>query len=121
MARGNLQIKPKSEQFFVVNDLKLRMSLMGMADKYSEQIRDIIKKTYDDITLMRLYSTIRTSGAFQHGGRSKVHREIVRFPNGYVFDFVDTVMNSLYGDDWMSNPRALKHELVRPWWVVNKI
>ena len=111
----------RSDQFHVVNDEKLRLTLMGMADKYDEQVRDIIKKTYDDLKLNSLYRAMRASGVFDHGGKSRVHREIVRFPNGYVFDFVDTVMSALYGNNWLSDVRALKHELVRPWHVVRKI
>ncbi len=122
MPRGRIGTNiSKADQFHVVNDQKLRLTLMGMADKYDEQIRDIIKKTYDDIQLNSLYRAMRASGIFDHGGKSKVHREIVRFPNGYVFDFVDTVLTALYGRDWMSNIRALKHELVKPWHVVRKI
>ena len=110
-----------ADQFHVVNDEKLRLTLMGMADKYDERVRDIIKKTYDDQKLNSLYRAMRASGVFDHGGKSKVHRELVRFPNGYVYDFVDTVISSLYGKDWMTDVGALKHELVRPWHVVRKI
>lgn len=111
----------RADQFHVVNDEKLRISLMGMADKYDEQVRNIIKKTYDDPQINSLYRAMRTSGVFDHGGKSKVHREIIRFPNGYVFDFVDTVLSALYGPEWMSDIRALKHELVRPWHIVKRL
>jgi len=111
----------RADQFHVVNDEKLRLTLLGMADKYDEQVRDIIKKTYDDPQLNSLYRAMRASGIFDHGGKSKVHREIIRFPNAYVYDFVDTVMTALYGKEWMSDIRALKHELVKVWWIVRKI
>lgn len=111
----------RADQFHVVNDEKLRMSLIGLADKYDEKVRDIIKKTYDDQQLASLYRGMRASGVFDKGGKSKVHREIARFPNGYVFDFVDTVLTALYGKDWMSDVRALKHELVKPWWIISRL
>lgn len=122
MSRGRIGANlHRADQFHVVNDEKLRLTLMGMADKYDEQVRDIIKKTYDDPQLNSLYRAMRRSGVFDKGGKSKVHREIVRFPNGYVFDFVDTVLSALYGKDWLKDIRALKHELVRPWHTVRRI
>jgi hypothetical protein len=122
MARGKLgnQLN-KADQFRVVDDFKLRLSVMGLADKYDEQVRDLIVKTYEDPKLHSIYHGWRMSGMFQHGGKSKVHREVVRFPNGYIYDFCDTVLTAIYGPDWLSNPKALKHELVRPWHIVNRL
>ena len=109
------------EQFPVVDDMKLKMSLIAIADKIDKKARDIIYKTYNDIEIMSIYKGIRNSGKFQHGGKTKVRRKIIEFPNMYVEMFVDTVMQNIYDKDWLSNKHALKHELVRPWWVVNKI
>lgn len=105
----------------LVDDTKLKMSLIAMSSKYNDQIRAYIYSVYNDLDLMRTYNAIRESSAFEHGGKSKVHRKVVEFPNGFVFDFVDTVLTPLYGQDWLQNKKALRHELVRPWWVVKKL
>lgn len=117
---GRLRTKPirAEEQFVVVDDLRLRLSLASLADRYSEAIREFVYRCYQDDELHSLYRAIRASGDFQHGGKSKIHRKVVEFPNGYVYDFVDTVLRQLYGKDWIKDPRALRHELVRPWHVV---
>lgn len=107
-------------QFQVFDDEKLRMSLVALADTFSEKVRRIIYRTYTDQKIQSIYAGLRNSGDFDAGGKSKVHREIVRFPNGYVYDFCDTVLTQLYGPDWLQNHRALKHDLVRPWWIITK-
>jgi len=115
------KIKPR-DQFPVVDDEKLRMTLLGVADKYSYQIREMIARAYNDPELMLLYKGIRNSGIYQHGGKGGArHRKILEFPNAYIADFVDTVMTALYDQDWLKNNNALKHELVRPWWVVERL
>jgi hypothetical protein len=123
MARGAFHTKPipVEEQFAAVNDLKLQASLAALSDRYSEAVRNLIYATYNDNELARIYRGMRNAAVFQKGGRSKVHRKIVEFPNPYVADFVDTVMSSLYGPDWMQNKRHFRHELIRPWWVVAKL
>lgn len=113
-------LKPQ-EQFAAVNDLKLQMTLSALADRFNQKVRMIIYKTYQDDQVASIYRQIRNSGIYQHGSASKVHRKIIEFPNQYVYDFVDTVMSTMYGDEWMENDRALKHELVRPWWVVERL
>jgi hypothetical protein len=103
------------EQFGSVDDMKLKMTLIGLADRYSYQVREMIRRAYEDPELILLYRGWRNLYAFDKGG--KVHKEIIRFPNGHVYDFVNTVLTALYGSDWMQNKKALKHELVRPWWI----
>ena len=100
---------------------KIRLTLVGMADKYNEQIRDKILLTYNDKKLLKGYENIRNSGMYQKGGKTKVHRKIVEFPSPEVFDFVNKVMTGLYGVDWLYDNKALKHDLVKPWWVVKSL
>lgn len=109
------------EQFAVVDDQKLRMTLIAIADKVDQRAREIIYRTYNDPEIASIYRGIRNLGIYQHGGKSKVHRKIIEFPNMYVDMFVDTVLTAIYGKDWLNNKKALRHELVRPWWVVNKL
>lgn len=112
---------PREEQFLGVSDMKLRMTLITMADRFDEQVRDHIYAIYRNPVIAQEYRSIINSGIYEKGGKSKVHKKIIEFPDGYVYDFVDTTMRALYGSDWLKNPKALKHELVKPWWVVAKI
>jgi hypothetical protein len=123
MARGTFTTTPKrvEEQFAAVNDLRLQASLAALSDRYSEAVRNLIYATYNDNELASIYRGIRNAAVFQKGGRSKVHRKIVEFPNPYVADFVDTVMTSLHGPGWMQDKRNFRHELIRQWWVVDKL
>lgn len=105
----------------VFSDRKLSMTLEAMADRYNEAARKFIYKTYTDPKINSIYRGYRASGEFAPGGKSKVHRESIRFPNSIVFDFVDKVMKSLYGDDWLQNNKALNHDLVKPWHIVDKL
>jgi hypothetical protein len=92
--------------------------MIAMSDRYSRRIRAMIYRTYQDAELAALYRAIRASGVYQHGGKSKVRRKIVEFPSPHVYDFCNAVLTPLYGPDWLADPKALSHELVKPWWVV---
>lgn len=118
---GPKDILHAKEQFGVVDDEKLKMTIVAMADKYTQGIRELVYRAYNDPYLASIYHGWRLSKQFDHGGKSKIHKEIVRFPNGHVFDFVDTVLTAIYGPEWMKNNKALRHELVRPWWIVNSL
>lgn len=107
------------EQYTTLNDRKLRMSLTLMADRYSQKVQEFIYKCYNDSELLRTYKAIRNSGIYNKG--SQVRRKIVEYPNGYVYDFIKTIMVPMYGPDWWKNNRALNHELVKPWWVVDRL
>jgi hypothetical protein len=123
MGTFNKQHKiPKEYQFSVFSDEKLRSALVTLADRYDEKIRNIIYRTYNDDRVDSIYRGIRSMGVFEQGGKTGArHRKLITFPNRYVADFVETVMTSLYGADWLKDNNALKHELVRKWWVVNKL
>lgn len=116
--------------FFMLNDQldymflseeKLQLSLGVLADKYNEKIRKFIIYMYNDPHIASIYGAKRESGMFESGSKSKVHREIIQFPHPIIYDFLNKVMGSMYGPDWLFNNKALKHELVRPWWVVKKL
>lgn len=112
---------PFKEQFAAVDDQKLRMTLIALADKIDLKSREIIYRTYNDPEIASIYRGIRNLGVYQSGGKTKVHRKIIEFPNMYVDNFVDTVMTAIYDKNWLNNKKALRHELVRPWWTVSKI
>lgn len=121
MPKGILREKPihKEEQYIAVDDMKLRMTITALTDRYTEQVREFIYKCYQDDELASIYRMWRNTGKFAKG--NKFRRKLVEFPNPWVYDFVDTVLTGLYGKDWLSNHKALKHDLVRPFWVVEKL
>lgn len=108
-----------ADQFPVVDDEKLRLSLGALADKWNEYARSIIYETYGDPELLSLYKNARDTNAFQAGWKDKSHREVVRFPNGFVFNFCKAVFEPIYGKTWAGNEKVWKHELIRPWMLVN--
>lgn len=113
----------KADQFHVVEDEKLRLATMALADKYDQRAREIIYRAYTDPELMNTYKAIRASGIHNRTGRIKGagHHKILEFPNREVADFVNTNMTALYGPEWLQNNKAIQHELVKPWHVVDKI
>lgn len=122
MGKAGAKKKKKEEQFIeVTDDTKLRASLVALADRYTEQIRDVIFLTYKNQELLKHYQEIRRSGAHDEGSKSKVWKKVLMYPNPYVADFVNDVMTALKGADWMDNKKNFNHELVRPWMVVDKI
>lgn len=122
MGKINVKKIPREYQFSIFDDNKLRMALISLSDKYDEKVRQIIYRSYNDPVIDSLYRQIRASGVYERGNNNTAfRRKIVEFPNKYVYDFCDAVMGSLYGSDWLNNNEALKHELVRHWWVVNKL
>jgi hypothetical protein len=102
------------------DDEKLRLTLTALADSLDEKARKIIYRTYSDPKIMSYYQGLRASGVFEKGSKSKVHREVVRFPSPLIYDFVNKTLSAIYGPDWMYDKRAMHHDLVRPWWIVEK-
>jgi len=109
----------------VTPDLRLRMSLNALADKYNKKIREQIYRVYNDPEIASIYRGWRKSGEFEKGSKGNVRKKILEFPNAHVYDFVNTVLTTLYGPDWLTDKKIFKkaaqHELVKPWWVVKKI
>jgi hypothetical protein len=104
-----------------VSDEKIRTTFLLMLDKFNEKERKIVRDTYKDRDLLKTYEKIRNSGYFQKGVGKAHRRKLLEFPNKETWRFVDAVLSGMYGDDWLHNNKALKHELVRPFWVVKSI
>jgi hypothetical protein len=107
------------DQYPVVDDEKLRLSLISLADQWNDYTRSIIYETYNDPELMTLYRNARDTGAFQKGWKDKSHRETLRFPNPEVYMYCKAVFEPLYGPTWAANEKVWRHELVRPWMLIN--
>lgn len=122
MARGKIRKEnkeiPYADQFAVTDDFKLKMTLAAIADKYDEKTRDFIKRCYEDSELAVLYAQLRHSNDNHTGKGEARRREVIRFPNMVIYDFIDTVMSDLYGEEWMQDNKAMKHELLLPWYTI---
>lgn len=119
---GIIRDKPLAKETqFICDDFKLQMSLVALADKYSENIRAYIYKTYNDAHIFAIYRGIRNSGIYEKGSKDKTRRKILEIPNGYVMDFLTTMLAPKYGRYWYMDNKALNEPLVKPWWVVNKL
>lgn len=95
---------------------KLSQTLGLMSDEINAKVRATIMKTYEDIELQQIYQDLRKYNTYK---KNPAHRrEIVKFPNAHVYDFVDSVLSKIYGPNWLENKKALKHSLVRPWLTV---
>lgn len=106
------------EQFpEVVDNERLRLTLVAWADRLDEATRQRIYAAYNDDRLMMTYRRLRDSGVHAQSF-GQVRRKIIRFPSPEVYAFVDDSMKGLYGPDWLENNQALRHDLVRPWLTV---
>lgn len=115
--KSNRRLDPREQFPEVVDDDRLRLSLVAWADRLDEATRQRIYKTYNDVPLLLMYRRLRESGVHTQT-LGKVRRKIIQFPSPEVYRFVDDSMKTLYGPDWLENNTALKHDLVRPWLVV---
>lgn len=114
-------MKKKDGYAKVTPNEKMRLSLAAMADKIDEKARDKILLTYNDRKLLKAYENIRNSGIYQKGGGKAHHRKMLEFPNPETFEFVNRTLTALYGENWIQDNKALRHPLVKPWWVIKSI
>ena len=113
---------PKVDQFHTVKDEKLRGYFISFADLLDENARDEIVATYNDPELASAFRAWRAYNDL-HGSftKKKTMREIVRIPAGHVYEFLNAFFKPFYGDRWLENKKCLRHQLVRPWWLVGRI
>jgi hypothetical protein len=78
---------------------------------------------YSDPELASIYRGMRAFNDLHRKGftKEKSMREIFRIPAGDVYEFLCAYFEPHYGHQWYKNKKALRHPLVRPWWVVSKI
>ena len=106
---------------------KLRMSMEAISGIVNEKARKLIEHAYLDIKLHKIYHDIRENEIYDKSHGKAHHREVLRYPNGYVADFVNTVLEGQYGPHWddrKRNPKyrkAMSHELVLPWRLSKKL
>jgi hypothetical protein len=111
------------DQFHGVSDEKLRGYFISFADVIEEKARKEIVATYNDPQLASAYRAWRNYNDIHSKGFTdkKTLREIVRIPAGHVYEFLRAYFSPIYGENWMQNRKCLRHELIRPFWIVSKI
>jgi hypothetical protein len=112
-----------ADQYHAIEDEKLRQYFIAYSDILEESARDEIVATYNDPYLAADFRAWRTFNDLKSKGftKDKTMREVVRIPAGRVYEFLTAVFEPFYGKRWIQNKKALRHELVRPWWLVSKI
>jgi hypothetical protein len=113
----------QADQFHTVKDEVLRGYFISMADQLNEMARDEIVRIYNDPELASAYRAWRNFNDLNNNGMTDKGnmREIVRIPSGHVYEFLKAYFQPVYGDNWLQVPKVLKHQLIRPWWLVSKI
>lgn len=112
-----------ADQFHTITDEKLRAHFIGLADQITEEQRQEVIDTYGDMELASAFRSFRTFNKLNSNGftKGKGFREVYRIPAGAVYEFLKAVFEPFYGPLWMRNKKVLRHELVKPWWIVPKI
>lgn len=128
MASGKIIRSPKdrlhpADQFYTVSDPQLRGYMIAFANQIDFQARREVLAYYNDQKLASAYRAWRSYNDLHKKGFTddKSLREIVRIPAGAVYEFLCAYFEPMYGKKWLQNKKALRHELVRPWWIVSKI
>ena len=112
-----------SDQFYTISDKALRNYLIKFADTIDEQHRQEIWATYNDPELASLYRAMRIYNDLGDKGftKKKTMREVIRLPAGPIYYFLKAIFEPIYGFKWLENRKVLNHQLVKPFWVVNKL
>lgn len=119
---AKVSLKP-SNQFPQVTDEKLRGYFISVADEVNETARKEIINIYTDPLLASYYRGFRNFNDMNRKGYTdkKTMREIVRIPAGHVYEFLKSLFEPVYGKEWLTKRKVLRHELIRPFWIVSKI
>ena len=114
--------KQKPVDQFVCSDEKLQLALIAVADRIDNEARLEVWRTYNSEELHNAYRAFRNFNSLRNGfSKQKTMREIVRIPAGHVYQFLKTTFEPKYGDQWLRNKQVLRSELIRPWWIVERI
>lgn len=115
----------KADQFYLAasGDTQLQKTLIEYADGLEDWYRNAIWNTYFDPEVLADIKEARVANSLTDNGmtKGKTMREIVRIPSGPVYQFLKDLFEPIYGPKWLSEKKVLRHELVRPFWVVDKI
>lgn len=106
----------------VTSDEALQKAFIALADKIDEERRQEIWDLYNDESLHEAYKTWRNYNAINDNGMSKdrTQREVIRL-HPKIYQFLQDIFYPHYGPKWLQNKKVLRHELCRPWWLVERI
>lgn len=112
---------PHQVQFDTIQDEKMRKQLSIYADGLDEKVRKIIIDTYNDKEIRKTFDGMRNSDIYTYkNSKAQSHAFLkLRFPNGYVFAFVETLMTFKYGTEWLQKEEIMTEPLVQPWRTSN--
>jgi len=121
--RSRKDVLHYADQYHTIKDEKLRGYFIAFSDALEEGVRNEIVRVYNDPELASAFRAWRSYNDIHKKGFTdkKTMREIVRIPAGHVYEFLRAFFEPFYGKNWMQNKKCLKHELVRPWWLVSNI
>lgn len=101
---------------------KLLIAEQLARNNYWQRLINHVEAVYHNNKIISLYAkereTYQTSKAQHEYGRA-----LWSAPDNYVYFFLKTFFEPMYGSKWAFEPKVLKHELVKPWLLVpsNKI
>ncbi len=108
---------------FVCSDTTLQKAFIAVANEIDEVARAEVWRFYNDEQLFNAYRAWRNFNSMGKNGKSKkgYSREIIRIPSGRVYEFLQRTFEPKYGTNWLQNKKVLRHELIRPWWIVERL
>jgi hypothetical protein len=117
------EILHQADQFHVIKDEKLRGYFISLANQIDDDARNEIISIYNDLELANAFRAWRNFNDIHGKGftKNRSMQEIVRIPAGHVYEFLKAFFMPYYGENWLKNKKCLRHELIRPWWLVSKI
>jgi hypothetical protein len=100
---------------------EVRRVFKRLMDRYDTGTQLFIEGCYDNQEIQSDYRAMRATASLNQ--KSNLHREILRFPNQIVYQFLDTLFKDKYGDKWLTDKTVLAkvirdEELIKPW-VIN--
>lgn len=103
-------------------DFQVARSLQILTATLDEQAREVLMYVYHDPEIRSIYDAYRASSQL----KTSQHRQIIKFPNGIVYKFLDDLFKPKYGSDWLTNKITLfkvlrREELIMPWITVHKL
>lgn len=120
MAKNTLD---KPDQFYqITSDEALQKALISLADGMDEEIRTEVWNLYHDDKLHEAYRSWRKFNSLNKNGMTDkgYQREVIRL-HPRIYQFLQDIFEPHYGPKWLQNKKVLRHELVRPWWLVERI
>lgn len=114
---------PLADQFYhVASSEAMQKAFIKIADDLDDERRTQILAIYNDDKLASAYRAMRNFNSLNKNGMTDERnmREVVRL-HPIIYKFLQDIFEPHYGEKWLQNKKVLRHELVRPWWIVPKI